>query len=84
MLPMPRRTPNRKPASILPTLLVLTLSTWTLAGCQTLTPAISTRYIDTSCEAFKAISYSRLHDTPATIAEIRGHNAAYDVICPKQ
>lgn len=83
MLPMPRRTPNRRPGSSLRTLLVLTLSTLPLAGCQTLTPAISTRYVDTSCEAFKAISYSRLHDTPETIAEIRGHNAAFDAICSK-
>lgn len=65
-------------------LLGLMLSTLPLAGCQSMTLTPATRYVDTSCAAFKAISYSRQHDTPETIAEIRGHNAAYDAICPKK
>jgi hypothetical protein len=60
---------------------VLMLSTLTLAGCQTLGKGISTRYLDTSCEAFQPITYSS-RDTPETVAQIRGHNAAWDSLCP--
>ncbi len=49
-----------------------------LAGCAT--PGSGTRYLDTSCEAFKAITYSS-RDTPETVSEVRAHNRAYDALC---
>ncbi len=48
-----------------------------LAACQTTTPTAVT---DTSCLAMEPITYSR-KDTPPTVAQIRQHNAAYDVLC---
>lgn len=48
-----------------------------LAGCATTTPTFVT---DTSCLAFEPITYSR-RDTPETIKQIKGHNAAYDSLC---
>jgi hypothetical protein len=51
-----------------------------LAACQTTT---QTSVIDTSCLAIEPISYSR-HDTPATVAQIRQHNAAYKALCGAQ
>jgi hypothetical protein len=51
-----------------------------LTGCTTLGGA-NDRYIDTSCSAFRPITYSS-RDTPETVAEVRAHNRAYDAICP--
>lgn len=60
-----------------PTLLALT-TTILLAGCQTL--GSGTRYIDTTCEAMRPITYSS-RDTPETKAEIKAHNRAFDALC---
>jgi hypothetical protein len=49
-----------------------------LAGCSTLGSA--TRFVDTSCEAFRPITYSS-RDTVETVAEVRSHNRAFDAIC---
>jgi hypothetical protein len=68
--------------SMLPTLLALTLTSSLLVGCTTLTTGASTRYVDTSCEAFRQITYSSSSDTPETVAEIRAHNRALKAICP--
>jgi hypothetical protein len=73
--------PHSGHASTLRTLLGLTLMILPLAACQTLGKGISTRYLDTSCSAFEPITYSSL-DTPETVAQIRGHNAAWDSLCP--
>ena len=36
-----------------------------------------------SCGAFRIITYDRLGDTLPTIAQVKGHNAAYDSLkCP--
>ena len=47
-----------------------------LNGCA----KTSTSVIDTSCEAFKPISYSS-KDTDATVDQVIGHNAAWDALC---
>ena len=57
--------------SLLPALLALMLS-----GCQT-TPTGGTRV---ACAAFGPITYADA-DTPETIDQIVGHNAAWDAIC---
>ena len=36
--------------------------------------------VDTSCQAFEPIRYSR-HDTDETRKAIRAHNAAWDALC---
>lgn len=36
---------------------------------------------DTSCEVFDTITFSASGDTPDTIRQIRGHNAAYRAVC---
>lgn len=51
-----------------------------LAGCQTLTGATNLRVVDTSCQAFRPITYSS-RDTAETQREVRGHNAAWDALC---
>lgn len=38
--------------------------------------------ISGACIAFAPITYSQSGDTVTTIAQIRGHNAAWDAICP--
>ena len=51
----------------------------TLSACTTIpTTGIVT---DTSCEAFRPISYSASGDTPETVAEVRSHNRAFTAIC---
>lgn len=44
-----------------------------LAGCA--------RTVDTACTAFVPITYSAAGDTPETVTQVRGHNAAYRAIC---
>jgi hypothetical protein len=52
-----------------------------MTGCVTLTGGTSNlRYIDTACSAFSNITYSS-RDTEPTVAQVRGHNAAYDTLC---
>jgi len=51
-----------------------------LAGCQTLIPTDETRVIDTSCLALAPITYST-RDTAETQAQVREHNAAWNVLC---
>jgi len=46
-----------------------------LAACET-----STNVIDTSCAAFKPITWSS-RDTAETIQEVRQHNAAWESLC---
>jgi hypothetical protein len=61
-------------------------------------PACATRetprIVDTSCTAFKAISFAtpsktkpetaaNSYDTPATVDEIMAHNAKWDTLCGK-
>lgn len=62
--------------------LVATLSLLSVTtACTTLTGGTEhARYIDSSCTAFQNITYS-VHDTDQTVAQIRGHNAAYDSLC---
>lgn len=53
-----------------------------VAGCSTMMGfSVPTRFIDTSCQAFKPISWSK-HDTAETIREVKSHNAAFVKICP--
>jgi hypothetical protein len=62
----------------MPLVLMLTIP---LANCSTLGAGTSTRYLDTSCEAFRPITYSS-RDTPETVAEVRAHNRVFDRLCP--
>jgi hypothetical protein len=39
--------------------------------------------IDTSCQAYEPIRYSRT-DTEETKRQIRAHNAAYDALCKRK
>jgi hypothetical protein len=36
--------------------------------------------IDTACQAFEPIRYSR-NDTAETVRQVRAHNAAWDALC---
>jgi len=47
-----------------------------LAACQPQT-------IDTSCTAFRPISFSAKWDTPETVREVREHNASFAAICSR-
>ncbi len=49
-----------------------------LAACQTTTTP--TGGTDTACLVFKPITYSR-QDTPVTVRQIVGHNAAHAELC---
>ena len=81
MRPMPKWTMNS--ASALPKLRLLALMLMLLptAACATLGSGTEVHWLDTSCQAFKALTYSK-HDTPETIAEVRAHNRVYDRLCP--
>jgi hypothetical protein len=63
--------------------LALMLISLPLASCAIHGGATSTRYIDTSCQAYRPITYSS-RDTPETVAEIRAHNRVYDRLCPAE
>jgi len=52
-----------------------------LSGCASLTGIAATRPVDTSCEAFKPISWS-VKDTDETIIEVKRHNAKFAALCP--
>ena len=47
-----------------------------LAACQP-RPVV----VDTSCTAFRPITYTASGDTEDTKAQIRGHNAAWVALC---
>lgn len=46
--------------------------------------AIPETVTDVSCDVFRPITYSGQNDTPETIEQIRGHNAAWDAICEEE
>lgn len=63
-----------------------------LAACATPAPP---RIVDTSCTAFRAISYAQLPagvvndpgnkaDSDQTVKEIEGHNAEWDALCSRR
>lgn len=39
------------------------------------------RTVDTACTAFTPITYSPTTDSPETVTQVRGHNAAWISIC---
>lgn len=55
----------------------LTIATIGLAvsGCQ------STTVADTSCTAFRVITFSAAKDSPETVVQVREHNAAWRKLC---
>ncbi len=64
----------------------LTLSCLSLTSCANLTGIRGideTDYtkIETMCEVFRPIYYSRLNDTEETIRAIIAHNKVYEEIC---
>lgn len=77
---MPKWTTNSASGSRRLTLLALTPMLLPMAGCATLGRETETHWLDTSCQAFRPITYSS-HDTAETVAEIRAHNRVYDRLC---
>ena len=55
---------------------IATCASLLLAGCQPQT-------VDTSCLAFKPITFSAKWDTPQTVAEVREHNASFAALCSR-
>lgn len=79
---MQNSKPNRKSEwrKLMPLALLLTLAT-PLAGCATTMGfSVPIKFVDTSCKAFKPISWSK-KDTDQTIREVKSHNAAYKALC---
>lgn len=70
---------RKRPALSSLTRLALMLMLLPMSGCVTLGNATS--WLDTSCSAFRPITYSS-HDTPETVKEVRAHNRVYDALCP--
>lgn len=70
-------------ASALPKLRLLALMPifLPLAGCAILGRGTEVHWLDTSCSAFRPITYSG-RDTAETVAEVRAHNRVYDRLCP--
>lgn len=75
---------------MLPRLCAMTLLLAMSSACATRAP--QRIVVDTSCAAFKAISYAQLPkgqvddpgnkaDSDATVAEITEHNGRYDALC---
>lgn len=77
---MPKWTMNSAAAWRRLRLLALMPMSLPLAACVTLGSGTERHWLDTSCQAFAPITYSRL-DTPETIAEVRAHNRVYDRLC---
>lgn len=47
-----------------------------ISACTT--PSVQSTRV--ACEAFRPVTWSRT-DTPETVAEVKGHNAAYGALC---
>ena len=48
-----------------------------ITACSTTKPVV----VDTSCRAFKVITYSASHDSAETVVQVREHNAAWRALC---
>lgn len=57
------------------------MRTLIIATASLLLGACGQTVVDTSCTAFKPITYSAAGDTEVTKAQIRGHNAAFKNLC---
>jgi len=78
---MPKPMQSNGRGSMRLTLLALMLTSL-LPGCAILGKGTErVRYLDTSCEAFRPITFSS-RDTPETVDEVKAHNRAYDALCP--
>lgn len=53
-----------------------------LGTCATLTGGTDTHFVDTSCQAFQVIHYSK-DDTAGTQDQVRAHNRVYHRLCPE-
>lgn len=78
---MRRWMPNNASVSTLLKPLAGMLMLLPLANCTTLGNATERLPVDTSCGAFRALTYSS-KDTDETKTEIRAHNRVYDALCP--
>ncbi len=78
---MPKWMTNSETALRSLRLLALTSMLMPMAACATLGRGTEVHYIDTSCQAFTALTYSS-RDTPETVAEIKAHNRVFDKLCP--
>ena len=68
--------------SALPKLTLLGTMLISLTACTTLSTGTPPAVIDTSCSAFKPITYSASQDTPETVSEVQAHNRAFTALCP--
>lgn len=50
-----------------------------LSGCEGMPVKGDTTR--TACQVFRPITYSATQDTPETVQQVRGHNAAYASLC---
>lgn len=78
---MPNSPTNSGSVSRWLRLLALTPMLLLMAGCVTLGSGTKPLPVDTSCAAFRPITYSK-NDTLPTVAEIRAHNRVFDKLCP--
>lgn len=58
-------------------LVTMTMVLGAISACTT-TASVQTSRV--ACEAFRPITWSRT-DTEETVAEVKGHNAAYMALC---
>lgn len=75
--PRPRRIPASRPLRLLAMLLILT----PMAACTTLTTSTPT-VVDTSCSAFRIITYHSKQDALDTISQIKANNRVLRALCP--
>lgn len=54
-----------------------------LAACVTPipTPVTDAPRVDLACSEFRRITFDRLHDTAATIAQVKAYDAGRDQLC---
>ena len=60
-------------------LMLVLLSAMTLTACGATRATVMRA--SAACIAFQPITFSAAEDTPETIGQVRGHNAAWDAIC---
>lgn len=78
---MPKWTRNNASASNWLKLLGVTLMLLPMAACAMNANGTKRLPVDTSCAAFRPITYSKT-DSPETVKEVRAHNRVYDALCP--
>lgn len=78
---MPKWTKSSASVSTWLKPLGMTLMLLPATGCAILARGTEAHFLDTSCQAFRPITYSS-RDTSETITEVRAHNRVFDRLCP--